>query len=231
MRGVIFEEAGLALGNQRVERRRAADSRRSRSRRSACCFVAGLIGLFVSDRANRRFVEESRQQIAASCRSSPRAGSRAATIRSRCVPLLDAARDLPGGARRISARTARRGGRSSASISARSWAASRGGCTGFCSSQALLPMVVERMEDELRRGLTASDAAREYEVLRAYLMLGEPAHFDASALVGWTMRDWLRGPLQSASRHPARRAGELQHPRRAVRGPAHSVRTCRSTRA
>ena len=38
--------------------------------------------------------------------------------------------------------------------------------------QTLLPIVVERIEDEMRRG-DASDAAHEYEVLRAYLDLFE----------------------------------------------------------
>ena len=194
MRDVIFEEAGLALGNQRVERRRARFQKIAIAA-VGVLLVAGLIGLFVSDRANRRFVEESRQQIAVVQKLAaqiPRNDDPLALL-----PLLDAARDLPGGEADQRAHGSPWWAKFGLDQREKLGGESRRVYRRLLQ-QTLLPIVVERIEDELRRG-DASDAAHEYEVLRAYLMLGEPAHFDAGALIGWTMRDWLRGPLQSAS--------------------------------
>jgi type VI secretion system protein ImpL len=54
------------------------------------------------------------------------------------------------------------------------------------------------MEDELRRG-DANNPDFQYEVLRAYLMLGDSAHFDADSVRLWADIDWRRGPLSNTS--------------------------------
>ncbi|MDB5831000.1 MAG: icmF [Caballeronia sp.] len=204
LRDVIFEEAGIAGSNPRVERRRA------RFQQVAIGVIgvllaAGLIGLFASDRANRRFVDESRQQIAALTQRAQQttAGDDPLAV----VPLLDAARDLPGGEAERSA------GRDP-------WWAKLGldqrQKLGLEAQrvyqrllrQTLLPIVVQRMEEQLRRG-DADSAATQYEALRAYLMLGDPTHFDPAALRVWAMHAWQRGALQNAT--DAQRASIDRH--------------------
>ncbi|RKE36304.1 type VI secretion system protein ImpL [Paraburkholderia sp. BL23I1N1] len=204
LRDVIFEEAGIAGSNPRVERRRA------RFQQVAIGVIgvllaAGLIGLFASDRANRRFVEESRQQIAALTQRAQQttAGDDPLTI----LPLLDAARDLPGGeAERAAGHDA--------------WWAKLGldqrQKLGLEAQrvyqrllrQTLLPIVVQRMEEQLRRG-DADNPATQYEALRAYLMLGDPTHFDPAALRVWAMHAWQGGALQNAT--DAQRASIDRH--------------------
>ncbi|MFM0363475.1 type VI secretion system membrane subunit TssM [Paraburkholderia sediminicola] len=204
LRDVIFEEAGLAGSNPRVERRRA------RFQRIAIGLIgvllaAGLIGLFASDRANRRFVDESRQQIAALTQRAQQtaAGDDPLGV----LPLLDAARDLPGGeAERSAGHDAwwtklgldqrQKLGLEAQRVYQR------------LLRQTLLPIVVQRMEEQLRRG-DADSAATQYEALRAYLMLGDPSHFDPVALRVWAMRTWQRGALQNAT--DAQRASLDRH--------------------
>jgi type VI secretion system protein ImpL len=50
--------------------------------------------------------------------------------------------------------------------------------------EALLPGLVTRLEEQLRRG-AANNADYLYEGLRMYLMLGDARHFDAEALQAW----------------------------------------------
>jgi type VI secretion system protein ImpL len=204
LRDVIFEEAGIAGSNPRVERRRA------RFQQVAIGVIgvllaAGLIGLFASDRANRRFVEESRQQIAALTQRAQQttAGDNPLAV----LPLLDAARDLPGGEAERSADRdpwwARLGldQRQKLGLEAQR-------VYQRLLRQTLLPIVVQRMEEQLRRG-DADSAATQYEALRAYLMLGDPAHFDPAALRVWALRAWQRGALQNAT--DAQRASIDRH--------------------
>ncbi|MFT4434583.1 type VI secretion system membrane subunit TssM [Caballeronia sp. 15715] len=204
LRDVIFEEAGLAGGNAPVERRRARFQRIAIGVVGAV-LIAGLIGLFVSDRANRRFVEESRQQIAALQQRVQQTtlGDDPLAV----LPVLDAARDLPGGEAERETRGdvwwAKLGLDQREKLGAEAQRVYQ-----RLLRQTLLPIVVQRMEEELRRG-DANNAALQYEVLRAYLMLGDPAHYDPDALRSWAMRDWQRGPLKTAS--DAQRASIDQH--------------------
>jgi type VI secretion system protein ImpL len=204
LRDVIFEEAGIAGSNPRVERRRA------RFQQVAIGVIgvllaAGLIGLFASDRANRRFVEESRQQIAALTQRAQQttAGDNPLAV----LPLLDAARDLPGGEAERSADRDPWGAwlgldqRQKLGLEAQR-------VYQRLLRQTLLPIVVQRMEEQLRRG-DADSAATQYEALRAYLMLGDPAHFDPAALRVWALRAWQRGALQNAT--DAQRASIDRH--------------------
>jgi type VI secretion system protein ImpL len=201
---VIFAEAGIAGSNLRVERWRA------RFQRVAIGLViallsAGLAALFIGDRANRRFVDASREQIAAlqaQVRQIAPGDDPLAVL-----PVLDAARALPGGAAERAAHgapwwsTLRLDQREKLGLEAER-------VYQRLLRQTLLPIVVQRMEEALRRG-DASNAVGQYEVLRAYLMLGDPSHFDAGAIVTWAMRDWQHGSLRSAT--DAQRAAIEQH--------------------
>jgi len=58
-------------------------------------------------------------------------------------------------------------------------------------NEAFLPQIAKRIEDQLR---TAQKDNLEftYEALKAYLMLHQPEHFDATALKAWVTLDWAR---------------------------------------
>jgi type VI secretion system protein ImpL len=194
MRDVIFEEAGLAGSNLRVERRRALFQRVAVGV-VGVLLVAGLAGLFVSDRANRQFVDESRQQIAALQKLAQNAPSNGDPVA--LLPLLDAARELPGG----EAEQQEHGTPWWAKLGLDQREKLGGEARRVYRrllQQTLLPIVLQRMEDDLRRG-DSNDPGAEYEALRAYLMLGDPAHFDPVVLRNWAMREWQSGSLGRAS--------------------------------
>jgi type VI secretion system protein ImpL len=67
-------------------------------------------------------------------------------------------------------------------------------------SDALLPRVVVRAEEQMRSG---ADPNLQYEALKAYTMLHEPAHFDAAALKAFVTYEWdysLEPPLGAEDR-------------------------------
>ena len=55
----------------------------------------------------------------------------------------------------------------------------------------LFPRLSHRIETQLR-SLDGSNLEFAYETLKAYLMLNDPAHFDAEALKAWITIDWDR---------------------------------------
>ena len=61
----------------------------------------------------------------------------------------------------------------------------------------LLPRIINRMEEQLRRG-SANNPEYLYEVLRVYLMLSDAKHFDAESISAWVDYDWERN-LRDAS--------------------------------
>ena len=61
----------------------------------------------------------------------------------------------------------------------------------------LLPRIIHRMEEQLRRG-SANNPEYLYEVLRVYLMLSDAKHFDAESISAWVDYDWERN-LRDAS--------------------------------
>jgi type VI secretion system protein ImpL len=56
--------------------------------------------------------------------------------------------------------------------------------------ESLLPRVVARTEEQMRSG---ADPNLQYEALKAYTMMHEPAHFDAEALKAFVTYDWDNG--------------------------------------
>jgi type VI secretion system protein ImpL len=194
LREVIFAEQGIAGSDPRAQRRRSRIQQIAIAVISALLAI-GLSALFASDRANRRFVDESRQQIAALAERAKQtsAGDDPLAV----LPLLDAARELPGGDAERASRDApwwttlgldqrEKLGQEAQRVYQR------------LLRQTLLPIVVQRMENQLRHAGT-EDPATLYESLRAYLMLGDPSHFDPDALQVWAMRTWRQGSMKNAS--------------------------------
>ena len=171
--------------------------------------VAGLIGLFVSDRANRRFVDESRQQIAA-LQTARAADARASDDPLAVLPLLDAARDLPGGeAERARAADAVVGEARPRSAREARAAKSQRVYQRLLAPDACCRSSCSAWRSELRRG-DATMPRTQYEVLRAYLMLGDPTHFDAGALRRLGDARLAARPAAERERRAARRASN-QH--------------------
>jgi type VI secretion system protein ImpL len=193
MRDVIFQEAGLAGTNPKLERRRTWLQRIALGLIGIAAVLA-LVLFFVSYQRNRAYIANVEQHVTELQKLAQ--NTRASDDPLALLPLLNAARDVPGG-------YADRG-------KSVPWLSRLGlyqgdklGLEAQASyrrllKQTLLPLVVRRMEEELRRG-DANNPDFQYEVLRAYLMLGDPAHFDADSVRLWADIDWRRGPLRDAS--------------------------------
>ncbi|AUT74273.1 type VI secretion system membrane subunit TssM [Paraburkholderia hospita] len=193
MRDVIFQEAGLAGTNPKLERRRTWLQRIALGL-IGIAVVLALVLFFVSYQRNRAYIANVEQHVTElqKLAQNTRAGDDPLAL----LPLLNAARDLPGGyadRNKSVPWLSRLGLYQGDKLGLEAQASYR-----RLLKQTLLPLVVHRMEDELRRG-DANNPDFQYEVLRAYLMLGDSAHFDADSVRLWADIDWRRGPLTNAS--------------------------------
>jgi type VI secretion system protein ImpL len=186
LRELMFKEAGLAGTDLEFERRR-------RRLRWLAGGLAGVLlvltaaGLGTSHVRNHRYVDEMAAraaQLEKMVQSAPPQGSVAALL-----PLLNAARDLPGGyaqrgdgvplLNRFGLNQADKLGAGARTVYRRLLRAT------------LLPRIGGRLEDVLRRG-DANNQELLYETLRVYLMLGQPSHLDAESVQAWLGFDWSR---------------------------------------
>ncbi len=182
LREVIFPEAGLANTNLRLERRL------SWLQRTALIGIVALIGLLttvwlVSYRENQNFIQHAGAQLNQLKNQAGQLDQNSTSV-STVLPLLDAARDLPGG-------YSHRGD---------SWLAGFGlsqteklgdraiDTYGKLLEEALLPRLMIHLEEELRQG--SRNAERLYETLKVYLMLNDTRHFSAKSVMNWLKEDW-----------------------------------------
>ncbi|WP_277183886.1 type VI secretion system membrane subunit TssM [Caballeronia sp. BR00000012568055] len=175
LKEVVIAEAGLVGPNARFERCSAW------LRRGALAFVGVVLmlalgAMAVSDQRNRAYVadfERQTQHVAQLARDANAAADPLAVL-----PLLDAARALPGGYADA--------GKPVPWLT-RLWLY-QGDKLGQEArvtyrrllDQTLLPVAIDELNKELAND-TVSESNR-YEALRAYLMLGDAHHFDAAAL-------------------------------------------------
>ncbi|SEJ19330.1 type VI secretion system membrane subunit TssM [Paraburkholderia diazotrophica] len=193
LRDVIFQEAGLAGTNPKLERRRTWLQRIALALIGLAVVIA-LVLFFISYQRNRAYIADVQQHVTAlqKLAQNTRPGDDPLTL----LPLLNAARDLPGGYAdrdRSVPWLSRLGLYQGDKLGLEAQASYR-----RLLKQTLLPLVVRGMEEELRRG-DANNPDFQYEVLRAYLMLGDASHFDADSVRLWADIDWRRGPLRDAS--------------------------------
>ena len=193
LRDVIFQEAGLAGLNQKLERRRAWLQRIALAVIGVLVVLA-LAGFFVSYQRNRTYIANVQQHVTElqKLAQNTQPGDNPLAL----LPLLNAVRDIPGGYAdrdRSVPWLSRLGLYQGDKLGLEAQASYR-----RLLRQTLLPLVVRRMEEELRRG-DANNPDFQYEVLRAYLMLGDAAHYDADSVRLWADVDWRRGPLRDAS--------------------------------
>ncbi|VXB13881.1 putative lipoprotein [Burkholderia sp. 8Y] len=183
LKDVVFAEAGLAGANARLERRRAW------LRRGALALVGvtlalALAGMTVSYQRNRAFVADFARQTEHVRQLAREANASSDPLA--VLPLLDAARALPGGYADA--------GKPVPWLT-RLWLY-QGDKLGQEArvtyrrllDQTLLPLVVGKLTLELRDSANANAndapgaAEYRYDALRTYLMLGDPHHYDANAV-------------------------------------------------
>ncbi|WP_322015180.1 type VI secretion system membrane subunit TssM [Paraburkholderia sp. J12] len=68
--------------------------------------------------------------------------------------------------------------------------AASGNTYGNLLNQMLLPQITGRLESVLDAQIDAQDADGVYRTLSVYLMLFDPAHYDAKAIKAWVLGDW-----------------------------------------
>ncbi len=192
LQDVIFPEAELAGVNHRLEGRRRMLQWGAVAGVSALFVLLGA-GMLTSYLRNGAYVAEMEARAVDIARRVAALPPQASPVA--LLPVLDAARALPGGYDDSD---------KSAPLLNR-FGLYQGDKLGEAARIAyrkllqdtLLPRLQQRMEDQLRRS-DANNAEYLYEVLRVYLMLGDPAHFDAESIAAWAALDDERN-LKEAS--------------------------------
>jgi type VI secretion system protein ImpL len=186
LREVVFPEAGLAGLDPRQERRRLWLRRGAYAGAAAIALLAAAAWTTSYSR-NRSYVAEVAGSVADIERRIE-----ALTPKDRdplgVLPLLDAARAIPGGY----------GERDSGTPWSMGLGLYQGDKLGSQATRAyrrllhkaLLPRVMLRLEDQIRQG--AADPEYLYDALRIYLMLDDADRYDPAAVQLWVTRDWER---------------------------------------
>src|ERR1700761_8943962 len=176
LKNVIFQEAGLAGVNRKLQLRTLT----FRYVAYAACLVAlviGTIGLLVSYNANASYIDDVSRTAADLTATELGVGTAGLPLEA-FLPRLDALRAVAESADKY---------RSGAPWRMR-WGLYRGDSLGEAARDAYAredngvvpPFLSGRFEQELPDGSAAPD--RLYELLKAYLMLGDPAHRDPASL-------------------------------------------------
>lgn len=189
---VIFPEAELAGVNHKLEQRRRLLQWGAVAGISVL-FVLATAGMITSYLRNQAYVADMEARTADIARRVAALPPQASPIE--LLPVLDAARTLPGGYEDS--------GKSVPLMNR--FGLYQGDKLGEAARIAyrkllqdtLLPRLQQRMEAQLRRN-DANNADYLYEVLRVYLMLGDPKHFDAESIAAWAALDDERN-LKGAS--------------------------------
>jgi len=202
LRELVFREAGLAGADPGYERRRRLLRRAGAGAAVLAVLLMGA-GLAASYARNEALVARVAERSAALEKlvaAAPPAGSALELL-----PMLDAARALPGGyaEREDGAPLLQRFGLNQGD---KLGAGAQLAYARLLRS-ALLPRLMARLEEALRRG-DADGQEPLYEALRVYLMLGQPAHLDPLSVQAWLDVDWQRSLPQAT---PAQRDALLAH--------------------
>lgn len=177
LRDVMFPEAQLAGVNRTLERRRQWLQWGGMGA-AALLFLLTGAAMVRSYLRNDAYVREVAGRTGELARRVAAAGP--------ILPVLDAARTLPGGYAE----------REQSPPWAMRFGLYQGDKLGEAAriayrrllQEGLLPRVQQRMEERLRRG-NAGDTDTLYETLRVYLMLGDPGHFDTGSVAAWLAWD------------------------------------------
>ncbi|NHZ82087.1 type VI secretion system membrane subunit TssM [Massilia sp. CCM 8695] len=204
LRDLVFQESGLKAHSAARARRRRLHGRIALAA-SALILLAGTAGLARSFTGNRAYVQQAARQAVQAQRAARAVVAADRTLQAP-LALLDAVGTVPDAGAGIPP-LMRLGLYQGERLGAAADQAYR-----RLLRSALLPRVQERMETELRRGAAQDSAAQDsaaqdsaaqdsaaqdsaaqesearYDLLRAYLMLGQPRQRDPLALRGWAER-------------------------------------------
>ncbi|WP_426104358.1 type VI secretion system membrane subunit TssM [Massilia sp. TSP1-1-2] len=191
LKELMFKEAGLAGTDSRFEKRRS-QMRLALGAGVALLVVLVATGLGVSYFRNQAYVAQvaaKSDQLGQLAGAAPQHGSVVGVL-----PLLNAARELPGGyaERDAGVPVMNRFGLSQADK------LGNGAQNAYrrLLRSALLPRVTSRLEEVLRRG-DANNQEYLYEALRVYLMLGQSGHLDPDSVQAWLAIDWARNLIDA----------------------------------
>ncbi|HKQ23912.1 MAG TPA: type VI secretion system membrane subunit TssM [Burkholderiales bacterium] len=185
LKNVIFAEADLAGTNLRFERHRAWFTRGAYAGLAALAGVM-LLSLVVSYGRNQNYIKQVDQQ-------SQQVRSQLQTLAwdqpgfDVVMPILNGLHGVPGGYEQRDQSpplTMRFGLYQGHKLGEEAQAA-----YGRALEKILLPRVVQRLEQQLRTGVSAYES--QFELLKVYLMLNDPRRFDAPTVQGWVQRDWV----------------------------------------
>ncbi|CAA9889690.1 IcmF1 [Candidatus Methylobacter favarea] len=191
LRQVIFAESGLAGANLKLENKRAWLQRGAFTAVGAITLLMAAVWL-TSFVKNKAYIHEVAEQTASLQQQVNNLDPRQNDLLS-VLPLLDRARHMPGGYAEQQEGTP--------------WALDFGLYQGDKLGNAavslyrkllkelFLSRLMLRIEQQLQNNTNNTDYL--YEGLKAYLMLGEPSHYDRDVLRNWVTLDWKHNlPLE-----------------------------------
>ncbi len=186
LKGVVFEEAGLAGVDRKLELRKLA----LRTAAYAACGVVllfGLLALFISYGANASYIDGV-NRAAADLKSTELASGTTGLPVEAFLPRLDVLRNVVEAAEKY---------KPSVPLTMR-MGLYRGESIGQAARDAYIredngilpPFLSARFEEELPASVTTPD--RLYEFLKGYLLLGSAAHRDMASLNALANSEWHR---------------------------------------
>jgi type VI secretion system protein ImpL len=186
LREVLFQEAGLAGINLRLERRRAW---LQGGAYAGALVLTGLLAALwcTSYFRNQSYIDEVNQQVQVLQTSLEHLSSSKRSDVLAVLPLLDTARTIPGGYQDRNKGTPLlmgfglyQGDKLGAEAAVAAYR--------HLLDRVFLPRILLRLEEQLRQ--SSADPDYLQEALKVYLMLGDPVHFNASTVKNWISRDW-----------------------------------------
>jgi len=203
-RDLVFREAPLAGTDRAAEHRRLWRQRGAYAGAAALTVLLGA-GWLTSYYRNAAYIEEvsriARETQASLDRFAP--GERDLL---EILPPLNAVRDLSGGY----------GAHDRDTPFLMGLGLYQGDKLGFQARSAylgtlrdlFLPALMLRIEDQLRQG--QANLEYLYEGLKVYLMLGDPRHYDPTAVKAWLLLDWQQQPRRLTTEQRADLEGHLE---------------------
>ena len=182
---IVFKESGLAGTNLRFERRRAWLQRGAFAGATALCGIAAL-AWFASFANNQRYIEKVAHQVEEIYKIKSVVSASGSSVLD-VLPLLNAVKDISGS---LSRPADGRGLLARLGLNQ----AGKLGSVADTTYQRLLrdlffPRVQRLLEGQLQRGNTNNPDVL-INALSTYLMLGNDAKYDASAIQKWVEGDW-----------------------------------------
>jgi type VI secretion system protein ImpL len=201
LRDVMFAESGLAGMNRRGEVRLAAWQLATYAAMLVVT-VLGVVVFVVSYSRNRSYLSDVSAQLE-QLRQTPAPGPQASL--ESVLPRLDAVRAVWSGAtghRATGTLSMRAGLYQGGTIGDEAWDAYARELDG-----TLLPRVAARIENRLR--VDVPEPEQLYEYLKAYLMLGQPEHFDREQVSYIAREEWERATDVETAEALAKHFGSL----------------------